>query len=183
MKLIQRIDRGLSAFETIMIVGLTLLALGMAFAQVIMRYAFNTGIHWLESALVTALVWAMLLGAVRATRDGLHPRVELVAALVPAWLRAILNFLALGAAFALSVFYLKDSYFYADFLMMIDSTHPELGIPDIYAFVIIPVITGLMAVRQIFLAIALWSDPSSHEPDRLFRIMMGDNAPRQGGVE
>ena len=81
--MIQKIDRALCAFETLMVVTLTLAGLAMAFVQVVLRYLFNTGVHWLEAGLVTALVWAMLFGAVRAVREGSHPRVELLPAMMP----------------------------------------------------------------------------------------------------
>lgn len=68
--MIRAVDRALSALEITMIVVLTLAGLAMAFVQVILRYVFNTGVHWLEAGLVTALVWAMLFGAVRAVRTG-----------------------------------------------------------------------------------------------------------------
>ncbi|HXV29376.1 MAG TPA: TRAP transporter small permease subunit [Sinorhizobium sp.] len=174
MTTIRRLDAILSSLETVLIVVLTLVALTLAFLQVVLRYAFNTGIHWLEAALVTALVWAMLIGAVRAARDGLHPRVELVAAALPAKGRALLNVLALAAAFALSLYFLEDSLFYAGFLRMVNSLHPELGIPDIYPFLIVPIASGLMALRQALVAWALWFDPASHTPDRVFLERMAD---------
>ncbi|MGO4855326.1 TRAP transporter small permease [Phaeovulum sp. W22_SRMD_FR3] len=172
MIIIQRLDRILSGIETALIVGLTLSALGLAFLQVVLRYVFNTGLHWLEAALVIALVWAMLIGAVRAVRDGMHPRVELLAQILPARPRAVLNVLALAAAFGLSIYVLKDAVFYAGFLRMVQSIHPELGIPDIYPFLIIPIATGLMALRQALVAWALWSDPAALEPDRVFAERM-----------
>ena len=155
---------------------LTLVGLAFAFLQVVLRYVFNTGIHWLEAGLVTALIWAMLIGAVRAVREGYHPRVELLPNLVSPKVRAVLNFAAMTAAFLLAAFFLWDSVFYANFLNMIGATHPELGIKQVYPFLIVPIITALMLVRYALVAWALFSEPDSHAPDATFRRMVGDTS-------
>lgn len=164
----RKLDSILSAIETTFIVGLTLLGLAMAFLQVVLRYVFNTGLHWLEAGLVTALVWAMLLGASRAVRDGLHPRVDLIPTLVSPKIRALLNVLALGTTMALVCFFLWDSVFYAKFINMINALHPEFEVKMIYPFLIIPITTGLMLIRYSMLAWALWYEPDAFSVEEEF---------------
>lgn len=172
--MIKTFDRILSVIEIWSMVTLTLIGLAFAFLQVVLRYVFNTGIHWLEAGLVTALIWAMLIGAVRAVREGYHPRVELVPNLASPTARAVLNFLSLGAALLLACYFLWDSVFYARFLNMIGATHPELGVKQVYPFLIVPIITFLMLIRYGLVAWTLFSDPSSHSPDATFRKKVGD---------
>ena len=172
--MIKKFDGLLSTVEIWAMVVLTLIGLAFAFLQVVLRYVFNTGIHWLEAGLVTALIWAMLIGAVRAVREGFHPRVELLPSLVGETARAVLNFLAIGGAFLLASYFLWDSIFYASFLDMINATHPELGIKQVYPFLIVPIITFLMLIRYGLLAWALLSDPASHAPDATFRQKVDD---------
>jgi TRAP-type C4-dicarboxylate transport system permease small subunit len=174
--MIRQIDRALCAFETAMVVVLTLAGLSMAFVQVVLRYLFNTGVHWLEAGLVTALVWAMLFGAVRAVREGSHPRVDLVPALMPPKVRATMNCAALTATFALVVYYLSDAVFYAKFLNMINALHPELEIRQVYPFLIIPIVTALMALRYALLAIVLWRHADTDTPEFDYRERMIDGA-------
>lgn len=174
--MIQKIDRALCAFETLMVVTLTLAGLAMAFVQVVLRYLFNTGVHWLEAGLVTALVWAMLFGAVRAVREGSHPRVELLPAMMPPKIAATMNCAALIATFALVVFYLSDAVFYGKFLNMINALHPELEIKQVYPFLVIPIITALMALRYGLLAIVLWRTPATHTPEFDYRERMTKGA-------
>jgi len=174
--MVRKIDGVLSAIENALILGLTLTGLTMAFAQVVLRYVFNTGIHWLEAGLVTALIWAMLLGAVRAVREGCHPRVELLPLLVPAKVRVVLNFAALAATFALVVYFLSDSLFYASFLNRINALHPELGIRQVYPFLIIPIITALMTLRYGLLAWALWFKPDAVSADEQFRDLVNPDS-------
>lgn len=173
--MVARLDAILRATESTLIVILTLIGLGMAFLQVILRYVFNTGIHWLEAGLVTALVWAMLIGAVRAVREGLHPRVDLLPTLVPAKFRALLNVAALAATLALMIYFLLDSIFYARFLNRFNALHPELGIKQLYPFLIIPIVTALMTLRYGLLAWALWFRPDALSADEQFRHLINPN--------
>lgn len=170
--MMKKLDDILSAVETALMVSLTLAGLAMAFLQVVLRYVFDTGIHWLESGLVTALVWAMLLGAARAVRESLHPRVDLIPHMVSPKIRALLNVLALSATFALLSFFLWDSIFYAKFINMINALHPEFEIEMVYPFMIIPIATGLMVLRYAMLAWALWQKPDALSPENEFRELI-----------
>jgi len=176
--MIKALDRLLCSLENVMIVVLTLAGLVMAFLQVVLRYVFNTGIHWLEAGLITALVWAMLFGASRAVREGLHPRVELLPHLAGPRTRALLNFLGLAAALALSVYFLWDSIFFAHFVNMINALHPELGIKQVYPFLIVPIITAMLTLRYGLLLWVLFSKPDAMSADELFRAQ---TAPAQPG--
>ncbi|MEZ5726481.1 MAG: TRAP transporter small permease subunit [Paracoccaceae bacterium] len=180
--MIRAVDRALSALEITMIVVLTLAGLAMAFVQVILRYVFNTGVHWLEAGLVTALVWAMLFGAVRAVRTGAHPRVDLLHTMVGARTRVVLNLLALLVTMALTGFYLWDSVFYASFLNKINALHPEFGIKQVYPFLIIPIITALMLIRYLMLAVALWRTPGTLHPEPDFAAAMDGEPTREGAA-
>lgn len=179
--MIRALDRVLSALEITMIVILTLAGLAMAFVQVILRYLFNTGVHWLEAGLVTALVWAMLFGAVRAIRTGAHPRVDLLHTMLGARHRVVLNCLALLVTMALTAFYLWDSVFYALFLNKINALHPEFGIKQVYPFLIIPIVCALMLVRYLMLAAVLWRKPGTLHPEPDFTAEM-DRAPARERV-
>ncbi|MFA6850195.1 MAG: TRAP transporter small permease [Selenomonadaceae bacterium] len=48
----------------------------MVFANVIMRYVFNTGLTWSDEISVNLFVWFIFLGAVLAAIDGLHLKVD-----------------------------------------------------------------------------------------------------------
>lgn len=171
--MLKKLDDVLCVIEDWIMVSLFMAGLVMASLQVVLRYIFNTGIHWLEAGLVTALIWAMLFGAVRAVRDGFHPRVDLVPTLVSPKVRAALNFLALGSAFLLSAYVLVDAVFYAKFLNMINALHPELGIKLVYPFLIIPVITALMTLRYALVIYTLYFEPSALAPEDQYRDHIG----------
>lgn len=166
------IDRLLSAVEVSIILIGSLLGLGLAVLQVILRYAFSTGIHWLEAGSVTALVWAMLMAASRAIRTGTHPRVDLLAHVLPPRARAVLNTLAFAAALLLAAFYLDDAVSYARFVWGMGVTHPEFGGNLALPFAILPVILAFFVIRYAMLIVAMWTDISA-EPEDAFLGRVG----------
>lgn len=175
----KKLDDILSLIENTLIVVLTLAGLAMAFLQVILRYVFNTGIHWLEAGLVTALIWAMLLGSVRAVRDGLHPRVDLLPLIVPPKVRALLNFISLGITFLLVGYFFLDSIYYASFIDTINVLHPEFGFKQLYPFLIIPIVTALMTLRYAMLAWGLWFNPSAEDIEENYRELLKKNSVKE----
>ncbi|GLQ35082.1 hypothetical protein GCM10007939_13650 [Amylibacter marinus] len=180
--MLKKFDGLLSVIETWFMVSLFLLGLALATLQVVLRYVFNTGIHWLEAGLVTALIWAMLFGAVRAVRDGFHPRVDLVPSLASPKVRAVLNFIGIGSAFALSTYVLIDAVFYAKFINMINVLHPELEIKMVYPFLIVPIMAALMTLRYALVLYTLCFNPSATSPDGQYRDHIGAK-PTKGVVE
>lgn len=170
----KHIDRLLSAVEvTVILIG-SVLGLGLAVLQVILRYMFSMGIHWLEAGAVTAMVWAMLMAASRAIRTGTHPRVDLLAHFLPRKARAILNTAALGAALVLALFYLDDAVHYGLFVWNMGVTHPEFGGNIALPFAIMPVILVFFVLRYALVVIALWTDLDV-EPEAAFQTRVGSS--------
>lgn len=181
--MVRRLDKALSFVEDLLIVVLTLAGLTMAFLQVILRYVFNTGIHWLEAGLVTALIWAMLIGASRAVREGLHPRVELLPHLASPKIRAVLNVVALLSATVLVLYFFWDAAIYAQFLDRMNALHPELGIKQLYPFLIVPIMTAMMTVRHALMAWALFKDPDALSPATHYRELVSLPSPEDEVVK
>ncbi|EJO21183.1 TRAP transporter, DctQ-like membrane protein [Selenomonas sp. FOBRC6] len=50
----------------------------LVFANVIMRYCFNTGLTWSDEASVNLFVWFIFLGGILAALDGLHLKVDVL---------------------------------------------------------------------------------------------------------
>lgn len=179
--MLRTLDRVLCGIETVMMVAMTLLGLFGAVLQVVLRYVFNLGIHWLEAGVVTALVWGMLFAAARAVREGYHPRVELLAMALPKGPRIVLNFTVLLLSLGLCLFYLNDTVFYANFVATIELSHPELGVPFLWPYVVAPVTMALFSLRYALLIVALIRDPASLELEAPFRARIGAKAQAEGG--
>lgn len=168
-RVIRQIDRVLCAVETTMMVSLTLFGVGLGLIQVVMRYAFGSGFHWLETALVTSLVWGMLFGASRAVREGFHPRVDLLPGMVSPRARRWLNLAALGASGLLCLYFLYEGVFFASFLQRMEVNNQETGLPQFVLFSIIPVAMALFVLRYLLLLFGLRGEFDARDPESRWR--------------
>lgn len=76
LKRLQRFEDGLLVF-------ILLSMLSLAFAQIIMRNLFNSGMVWSEPLLKILVLWAALLGAMVATRNHHHINIDVLSKLLP----------------------------------------------------------------------------------------------------
>lgn len=174
-RMLYQVDRVLCIVENTMMVSLTLFGVGLGLIQIIMRYAFGSGFHWLETALVTALVWGMLFGASRAVREGFHPRVDLLPGLVSARVRRWLNLIALCSSGLLCLYFLYEGVFFASFLHRMDVTNQETGLPQFVLFLIIPVAMVLFVLRYLLLLFGLRGELDARDPESRWREKFSSN--------
>lgn len=69
--------------EYLLLVSLLSLMVGLAFLQIFLRIFFNTGILWGDPLLRNVLLWAGLLGATMATKEGKHINIDVISRLLP----------------------------------------------------------------------------------------------------
>jgi len=145
--LLRIIDR----IETVGMVFFFSVALVVGTATVVARYGFNTGVVWSEQVFVNCTVWAALIGAARAVRDGVHVRVDvLLTSLGPHWRRSLEVFgLVVNIIFCAVLFYAAVGY--TDFLMMIGTRNVDSGVPEWVAYLVTPLFLALMCVRYLAL--------------------------------
>jgi len=146
--LLRLIDR----FESFGMVFFFSAALVVGVLQVFARYVLNEGVVWSEQAFVKFTVWAALIGASRAVRDGLHVRVDLVLDRLPASLRRPLELLNLAINLAFCATLLWASLGYLDFLLMVGTTNVETGVKEWIAYLVTPLFLALMSIRYAALA-------------------------------
>jgi TRAP-type C4-dicarboxylate transport system permease small subunit len=65
------------------IVGLVAVMLGALALQVLMRYVFGQALSWSEELALLCFSWAMLLAIALGVREGVHVRMDLIAARLP----------------------------------------------------------------------------------------------------
>ena len=63
--------------EDILLVGLLLITLGLAVLQIILRNVFDSGITWVEPLLRITVLWIGMVGAMFASRDDSHIKIDL----------------------------------------------------------------------------------------------------------
>jgi TRAP-type C4-dicarboxylate transport system permease small subunit len=75
------------------------LMIGLAAAQVVMRGVLGSGLPWADEALRLLVLWAAMLGAIAASRDNVHLRIDLLSRFLPAaWRRVTAALVDLFAA-------------------------------------------------------------------------------------
>ena len=72
----------LRRFEDGILVALLITMVGMAASQVVLRNFFDSGLHWSDSLVRVAVLWVALVGAMVASWDDSHIRIDLVSRLV-----------------------------------------------------------------------------------------------------
>jgi C4-dicarboxylate transporter DctQ subunit len=134
-------------------------ALVVGVGQVVARYVFNLGVVWSEEAFVKFTVWACLIGAARAVRDGLHVRVDLFLDRLAPPLRSAAEMLNLAINLAFCAVMLWAALGYLEFLLTVGTTHVESGVPEWVAYLVTPVFLALMCVRYAALLPAAVASP------------------------
>lgn len=75
------------------------LMIGLAASQVFLRSALGGGLAWADEALRLLVLWAAMLGAIAASRDNVHLRIDLLSRFLPeSWRRLTATLVDLFAA-------------------------------------------------------------------------------------
>ncbi len=135
-------------------------ALVVGVGQVFARYVLNLGVVWSEEAFVKFTVWACLIGAARAVRDGLHVRVDLVLDQLAPPVRRAAELLNIAINLVFCGVLLWAALGYLDFLLMVGTTNVESGAPEWVAYLVTPLFLALMCVRYVALVPAAIASPS-----------------------
>jgi|TARA_B110000305_G_scaffold57116_1_gene63155 TRAP-type C4-dicarboxylate transport system permease small subunit len=77
--IIPRLFKGYAVFEDGVLMLIFASTLALAVMQILLRNFFDIGLIWLESYLRMQVLWLAMLGAMVATREGQHIRIDLLA--------------------------------------------------------------------------------------------------------
>lgn len=83
-KSLYRIYHALLATETFLLLFFLFAAILLASSQIILRNFFDTGIFWADSALRILVLWIGLIGAMFASRNKKHIRIDILSHYLPA---------------------------------------------------------------------------------------------------
>ncbi len=98
MKLLTRIYHQLCRLEDGLLVFMLLSMVLLASSQILLRNMFQSGIHWGDPALRLMVLWLALLGAMAATRDDNHIRIDLLSRFLPEPIKRLVNRITHGFA-------------------------------------------------------------------------------------
>ena len=147
MKFFQKIDKGLALCEKTVLIVAVLAMIVLAFAQVILRNFFETGLVWADVLLRNMVLWTGFLGAQLATRASRHIRMDFLTRFLPARFQGashcVTHVFTAGVCFILGWASLR----FVQMERMGDSVLYGLGIPTWWSQIIIPVGFFIMSFR------------------------------------
>ena len=122
--------------------------IGLAASQVVLRSVFGGGLAWADEALRLLVLWAAMLGAIAASRDNVHLRIDLLSRFLPtAWRQLVAVLVDLFAALVSAVLAWYSWRFVAQTREFDDQV---LGSwPAWYFQAILPVAFALIAYRYL----------------------------------
>src|SRR3546814_379287 len=82
--MLERFDRGLVSINRFAVGSLMLVMTILVFANVVLRYLFNSSLTWVEELTRYMMIWVAYLGAGLALRAGTHVAVEVLQDVMPA---------------------------------------------------------------------------------------------------
>lgn len=148
------VRRGFLFLEEALLCVLLLAMIVLACVQIILRSLLSGGLLWADPLLRYMVLWAGLLGAAVATKQGKHIAIDiishLVSARVLAWLRVVIDLFSAAVCAVLT---------YAAFVFVRNEAafgggREVLGIPSWGMNLIFPVVFGVIALRFLLNAIA-----------------------------
>ena len=153
MEITHRLLKWIHAVEDGLLALMVTTMIALAVTQIGLRNLFDSGIVWIDPLLRTLVLWLGLMGAMAATRDDNHIRIDILSRLLPPamrrWSRAAGD---LFAAIVCGVF----AYHSARFLWM-DYQDGITAFGDLPAWVaelILPIGFGVMTLRFALLTIS-----------------------------
>lgn len=130
------------------IVALLLVAMTLlVFAEVVMRFVFNTGVIWIQEATLYTSAWFVLFGASYGVRIGAHIGVDVVVKLLPEPLRRLAGLVAIALCFVYCGLFLMGSWDYLQLMHMIGIEMEDIAVPKWMAMMIMPVGFVLLVIR------------------------------------
>lgn len=152
MKLLQKLDTLLNKAEGGLLVFLLAVMIVLAFAQVVLRNAFSSGILWADILLRHLVLWIGFLGAALAVSHDRHISIDALTRFLPERVKHGVNVLSyLFAAFISFLFFRAALTFMQN--EMLDGSTVYAEIPSWYAAIIIPVGFGLLVVHFLIRAV------------------------------
>lgn len=146
MKPILLIDSWIEKISGWLLVLLLGIMIAMAFGQVILRNFFDSSIEWGDIFLRHLVLWVGYIGAVIATGEGRHLRIEFVTKLVSDKPRKIFFIVSSLFAAVICYFLMQASISFIELEIDSDSVL-ILDLPSWYFIIIIPVGYAMVAFR------------------------------------
>ncbi|PLR81661.1 TRAP transporter small permease [Bacillus canaveralius] len=150
-KVLKVLNGILNSVIVIILVGMV----GLVFINVVLRYAFDSGITWSEELSRYLFVWLVFLGAVVAARDKSHLGVDILTANVPRKVQKVLSLVANTLVIFVLILFIDGLFKMINLNSMISG--PATGIPVAFFYlagvvfaVLMIAITAIQTIQFIF---------------------------------
>lgn len=150
--ILRRTYNALLATETFLLLFLLLATILLACAQILLRNFFDTGIFWADSALRVLVLWIGMIGAMFASRNNKHIRIDILSHYMPEKIR---NEIWRVAEFLTAVVCLVVAYYSIEFIKYEyqDGAIAFANVPVWLCETIIPFAFAVMAIRYFIYSI------------------------------
>lgn len=132
--------------ETLLAILLAVMTL-LTFVQVVLRYAFNTGMFWALEATLYMFGWLVLIGISYGIRTHSHIGVDLLAKSLPPMPRRAIGLLITALSLLYTALMFWGSYKYLDRMMILGVEAEDLPIERWVLGLCLPIGFGLVGVR------------------------------------
>ncbi len=156
MAVLDRFNAAIDVVEKAVIsVGLGAATL-LLFTNVVMRYAFHSGLPWVLEAVQYLFAWVVLVGAAHGVKVGIHLGIDILVEKLPHRMRraVVLLAVALSLAFVASMFWLSIEYTWR--IYQWGDLTEDLQIPQWLPYLGIPIGLGLMLYHMLTVAWMIW---------------------------
>src|SRR5699024_2490015 len=148
----KKILGALHRVEDAFLISVLLGMVGLAVMQIVARNMLDTSYVWIDPLLQNAVLWIAMLGAMIASRNDAHIRIDVVSEYAPeSWQRWLILVVDLFTAF------ITGLMAYYSFYTVLDeraySTGSVAGMPDWVLQLLIPIGFGIIALRYVFLCV------------------------------
>jgi len=152
MNFILNLHTKLLKIEKFLLVSIFIITLSIAVLQIFLRNFFDGGIIWGDSFLRISVLWIGLMGALFASRNNNHIRIDLAINFLPKkYISLLTSFIHLFTGFICSLI-----AWYAAKLVLMEYEYAEIAFADIPVWItmlIIPTAFIIMSLRYLNLAI------------------------------
>lgn len=131
-RLIDRVEEGAIAFLLLFMTTLT-------FAQVVLRYVFNSGFVWALETTTYAFIWMVLLGISYGVRHNAHIGVDVLVNLLPRGAKRAISLIGVAICLVYAALMLVGSIFLVQRLMLLGSNARDIPLPRWLLSSILPI--------------------------------------------
>jgi TRAP-type transport system small permease protein len=146
-----KISRSLENLLNILMAVALAVMVVLVFSNVVLRYAFNSGITWSEEMSRYLFIWLTFLGAIGAFKNKEHLGVDMLLKRLPNKMKKV--FLAISDLMILFVLLLVLDGSWKMTLINIDSKAPATGMPLAFVYgtgILVSVSMGLMTLYNLY---------------------------------